>query len=361
MAKNHRRKGVMLVNLGSPDSPKPEDVRRYLAEFLDDPRVVDLPTPLRRGVLNLFILPFRPKRSGEAYSTIWTEEGSPLIVISEKVRDLLDERIELPLSLGMRYGNPSIEEAFEELFERGVDDVLLVPLYPHYAMSSYETVVSKARDVLGELGRDDVALTVQPPFYDDPDYVDALVDVAEPYLEGDFDRLLFSYHGIPERHVRKTDPSGNYCMQSEDCCRMENPAHAFCYRHQCFATTWAFAERAGLDEEQYDVSFQSRLGIRPWLQPYTDKTLERLPGQGVKKLLVICPAFVSDCLETLEEIQMEGRETFLDAGGHEFTYIPCLNENPRWIELLERFVATFEEGGLHEHRSTPTASRSVAG
>lgn len=345
-AAKHRKKGVLLVNLGSPDSTSTADVRRYLREFLSDPRVLDIPAPIRKAILNLFILPFRPRKSAEAYRTIWTDEGSPLIISTYRMADALARQIELPVAVGMRYGNPSSAEGVRQLLARGVRDILLIPLYPHYAMSSYETAVAKVMEVVDELGHSDVTLTVQPPFFDDPDYIQALVDVSAPYLaEHEVDHVLFSYHGIPERHVKKTDPSGCYCLRYEDCCSSArpHPAHAFCYRHQVFATTHAVAAGLGLEKDAYSVSFQSRLGSDPWLQPFTDATLERLPTQGKKHLAILCPAFISDCLETLEEIGVEGRHEFLEAGGKSFVYIPCLNEDPRWIAVLKKFVDTFVE------------------
>lgn len=338
------RPGILLLNLGSPDSTKVEDVRTYLREFLSDPRVIDIPTPIRKMILELFILPFRPKKSAHAYETIWTPEGSPLIVITERVAHKLRERLEdVPVEIGMRYGNPSTEEGIRRLINRGVNDMLVIPLYPHYAMSSYETAMAKALERANAMAPG-MRVTVLPPFYNHPRYIEALYEVARPYLEDakeGFDHLLFSYHGIPERHLKKSDPSGSYCLHYEDCCEREHPAHSVCYRHQCFETTKLLAERARLSPDQYSLSFQSRLGSDPWLSPYTDHQLERLPSQQVKRLLVICPAFVSDCLETLEEINIAGRETFLEAGGKSFRYIPCLNEHDAWIDVLEHFSQQF--------------------
>ncbi len=343
------RHGILLLNLGSPDSTSVPDVRRYLREFLSDERVIDIPGPIRQLVLNLFILPFRPKKSAEAYKEIWTDEGSPLIIMTYRCAELLQERLKIPVEVGMRYGNPSTEDAIRRLKARGVQEVLAIPLYPHYAMSSYETAVAKAQDAIEKVAPE-LRLTIQPPYYKDPDYIDALVDTAKPYLEDkSIDHVLFSYHGIPERHLRKSDPSGCYCLNYENCCDREHPAHAVCYRHQTFATTKAFAARMGMDKGQYSVSFQSRLGRDPWLQPYTDAELERFPTQGIKHIAVICPAFVSDCLETLEEIAMEGQEDFIKAGGKQFTYIPCLNDHPRWIDVLEKFSRDFiEQTSSHE-------------
>lgn len=347
------KQGVLLVNLGSPDSTEVGDVRTYLREFLTDERVLDSSAVVRHAVVNLFILPSRPKDSAEAYEQIWTEDGSPLIVISERVAGLLRERVDLPVALGMRYGNPSTRSALEELARQGVDDVFVIPMYPHYAMSSYETAVAKVRREAEEMSAS-LNLTFQPPFFDDPDYIDAMVETAKPHLEEDYDLVLFSYHGIPERHVRKTDPSGQYCLQDGECCRKKHPAHSFCYRHQVHATTWAFVDKAGIPEDKWQLSFQSRLGNDPWLRPFTDKVLDRLPQQGVKKLVVLSPAFVSDCLETLEELGIRGREDFLAAGGEEFRLVPCLNDNERWIDTLEKFVRNFTEGALvDKHPAVP--------
>jgi ferrochelatase len=348
-------KGVLLINLGSPDSTDVPDVRRYLREFLSDPRVLDVPTPIRQAILNLFILPFRPRDSAEAYEKIWTEEGSPLIHLTYRVAELLGERIDLPIDVGMRYGNPSARSALQRLHNRGIDELFVIPLYPHYAMSSYETAVAKVKDELADLPFE-MDLTFQPPFYDDPDYIDALVTSAEPYLEDDYDHVLFSYHGVPERHIKKGDPSGCYCLQTDDCCVKANPVHAMCYRHQVHATTWAFVEQAGIPDDKWSLAFQSRLGTDPWLEPFTDKTLEHLPSQGKKRVVVLSPAFVSDCLETIEELGMEGREDFLEAGGKSFTLVPCLNEHPRWIDVLEKFVRQYLDDGLEVDRADARAA-----
>lgn len=339
-------RGVLLLNLGSPDSTDPRDVRRYLREFLSDDRVLDAPKLVQQAVLNLLILPFRPKESAHAYEQIWTDEGSPLIVSTYHQRDLLRERFDdLPIELGMRYGTPSTADGIRRLVAQGVDDLFVIPLYPHYAMSSYETAAAKAIEQVQQISPT-CQVTIQPPFFADPDYISALRDVVLPYLETDWDALLFSYHGIPERHVRKSDPSRAWCLQRPDCCDITNAVQGTCYRAQVFATTRALCEAAGIPEDKWFLAFQSRLGRDPWLRPSTDDVLEELPSRGVKKLLVICPAFVSDCLETLEEIDMRGREDFIEAGGHEFTYIPCLNDSPGWIDVLARMVDDWRAGAL---------------
>ncbi len=333
-----KKQGVLLVNLGSPDSPSVPDVRRYLREFLMDPRVLDTPYLIRFFVVNALILPSRPKQSGAAYQSIWWPEGSPLVVLSKRLQALLQKRVQSPVALAMRYQNPSIPHAVESLLSQGVNEVVLVPLFPHYAMSSYETAVERVREVLNKKAPT-ATLKVMPPFYDEPAYIEALVTSAEPHLQKGFDHLLFSYHGLPERHMRKADTTGRHCLKVPNCCEVPSPAHATCYRAQCFKTTAAFVRRAKLATDQYSISFQSRLGREPWLTPYTDKVIEELPKQGKKRLLVICPAFVSDCLETLEEIGMRGRESFIHSGGKDFDLIQCLNEHPKWLDALTELVA----------------------
>ncbi len=327
-------KAVLLVNLGSPDSPSVPDVRRYLNEFLMDGRVIDVAWPLRRFIVGIILIK-RPAESGHAYEKIWTKDGSPLVVTSKHVQAALQERASVPVELAMRYQNPSIKFAVKNLASKGAADVLLIPLFPHYAMSSYESAVVRVQEVAAQFAPQ-MKITVQPPFYDQPDYVTALVASAADFLKRDHDHLLFSYHGIPERHLRKSDPTKCHCLQVENCCEVASPAHAMCYRAQCFATTRAFVKLAGVPEGKYSVSFQSRLGKDPWLKPYTDYELPRLAQEGKKRILVICPAFVSDCLETIEEIGMRGCEQFMAASGKEFTRIPCMNEHPMWIAALEK-------------------------
>jgi len=333
------KQGVLLINLGSPDSTAVTDVRKYLGEFLMDPRVIDSPWPIRWCVVNLAILPTRPAQSAEAYEKIWTHEGSPLIVTSRRVREALQEQLgeEISVELAMRYQSPSIESALTKLLEDGVTDLLVFSMFPHYAMSSFETAVVRAQEVAAKIAPQ-MRLKIAKPYYNDPDYIAALVASAEEPLAASYDHLLFSFHGLPERHLRKTDPTGGHCLTKPDCCKLRCEAHNTCYRAQCFTTVRAFVEVAGIPEEKYSVAFQSRLGRDPWLKPYTDAEFKRLAEQGTKKLLVICPAFVSDCLETLEEIAMRGREIFIEAGGSDLELIPCLNEHPLWLAALEKIV-----------------------
>lgn len=332
----------MLVNLGSPDSTEVKDVRKYLDEFLMDERVIDIPYWKRFLLIKGIILNTRPKKSAAAYKKIWWEEGSPLVVISERFAEKVAARVDVPVALGMRYGSMSIANGLRELESMEVTEVLLVPLYPHYAMSSYETVVEKAREEI-ERHFKGMRMEVLPPFYGDADYIRVMCENLKEHLQ-DFapDHLLFSYHGIPERHIYKSDTTGSHCRIDGHCCNQPSEAHKTCYRHQCLETTKAMAKELALDQSSYSDSFQSRLLKDPWLRPYTDFEIERLAHEGVKKLAVITPAFVSDCLETLEEIAMEGKKEFLAAGGEKFLHIPCLNDHEAWVEVMSEWIKKWE-------------------
>lgn len=334
------KRAVILVNLGSPDSTSVADVKRYLREFLGDERVIDKPgQPFRSILVNQIIVPRRAKNSAHAYQQVWTKDGSPLIVISKSVREKLAARLgaATPVYLAMRYGSPSIASIVGQIAADGIDELLLFPQYPHYAMASWETVVVR---VMEEIARQAPRLrtTTLLPFYADGDYIETLHAVSAPYLERPHDYVLFSYHGLPERHMRKADSSHAHCLTVPDCCDTCSPAHATCYRAQCFATTRAFAARAGIPATKHSISFQSRLKGEPWLSPYTDHEFKRLPAIGVKKLLVMSPAFTADCLETLEELQQQGRDSFLRAGGESFQQIPCPNDHPAMIDFLAKRV-----------------------
>jgi ferrochelatase len=328
-------RAVLLVNLGSPDSPSIPDVRRYLREFLGDERVIDLPAPLRWLLLEGIILPTRPKKSAHAYASIWTPEGSPLMRISESVRNKLSAALgnDVPVYLAMRYGKPSIPDVIDRLVADGIEDVLLIPQYPHYAMSSWETVVERVKDVAAAQAPQ-LGITCLAPFFEDKDYIEVLYAVTAPYLAQPHDHVLFSYHGVPVRHLRKYGCTQGRLADTCECCPPGTRSRATCYRAQVYATTRALAVRAGLSRDRYSVSFQSRLAGEPWCQPFTDEELTFLPKMGVKRLLVMCPAFVADCLETLEEISVAGKETFLAAGGESFQQIPCLNDQAPMIEFL---------------------------
>jgi len=335
-------KAVLLINLGSPDSTNVKDVRKYLDEFLMDERVIDIPYWKRFLLIKGIILNTRPKKSAEAYKKIWWEEGSPLVVISERFKEKVAKKIDIPVGLAMRYGSMNIKNAMQELYDKDVNEILLVPLYPHYAMSSYETVVVKAKEINNEFFPE-IKMDILPVFYKSDDYIGVMSNNLKDHLK-DFshDHILFSYHGIPERHIMKSDVTKSHCKIDEICCNNSSIAHETCYRHQCLETTKAIVKKIGLKEGTYSNSFQSRLLKDPWLKPYTDFELEKLPSKGIKKIAVITPAFVTDCLETLEEIAMEGKSKFLRSGGENFKHIPCLNDNDEWVDVMCSWINNWE-------------------
>lgn len=325
---------LLLVNLGSPASTKVADVRSYLNQFLMDPYVIDLAWPIRRLLVSL-ILVKRPEQSAHAYASIWWDEGSPLVVLSQRLQKaMVKEWTQGPVELAMRYGEPSIETMLTRLAAQGIQKVTLAPLYPQFADSTVTTVIEEAKRVV-RAKRLKLQFSVLQPFYDQPEYLDALVENVRPHLQQEHDHLLLSFHGLPERHLHKLDHTGNHCFKGADCCQTASAqVLATCYRAQCLRTAALFAERLGLPEGKWSVSFQSRLGRAKWIEPYTEARLEALAQQGVKKILVMCPAFVADCIETLEEIGDRGREQFREAGGDELVLIPCLNDDPNWAAAL---------------------------
>lgn len=332
---NKTNKGILLMNLGSPDGTETAQVRKYLNEFLMDKRVIDKSFLFRFLLVKGIITPFRAPKSAEAYKTIWTKEGSPLIEITRQLMYALQQQVEEPVAMAMRYGNPNPKEGFEELLKanKDLEEVVAVPLYPHYAMSSYETAVEYAKEIHKKEGYK-FKLTFVPPFYNHVDYISALEESIKPYLVEPFDHLLFSYHGVPGRHLQKTDPTNSHCLSTAGCCEQPSQAHSTCYRHQCLVTTQLLTQALGIPAEKYSISFQSRLG-KGWLEPFTDVRLEEMPKEGIKKLLVICPAFISDCLETLEEIEIRGKEIFMEAGGETYKMVPCLNVQQPWVNALK--------------------------
>lgn len=325
------KKGVLLINLGSPDSTDVQDVRKYLREFLMDPLVIDSPYLIRKFVVELAILPKRPAASAEAYKKIWWEEGSPLIVLSKRLQKKLGEKTLIPIALGMRYQNPSIQSAMQELYDQGVREVLVIPLYPQYTMSSTETVVLKTNELQKKFFKD-LNLTFLNSFYNRPDYIKVLADRIREQLPENFDKLLFSYHGIPERHDKKAVEKSKKFPELK----------IKTYRDQCYETTELVRNELNLPEEKVMVSFQSRLGKDPWIKPYTDFVLKDFPAEGVKNIAVVAPAFVSDCLETLEEIAMGYEELFRESGGEKYTYLECLNDSDAWVEVLLKWINGWE-------------------
>ncbi len=332
--------GLLVVNVGTPDAPETAPVRRYLGEFLSDPRVVDIPAVPRWLLLHGVILRLRPKVSAEAYRKVWMAEGSPLFVHSRRFSQALGEALgeRWVVELAMRYGNPSIDSALTRLRAAGVDRLVVMPVFPQYASATTGTVLEAVYQTIAE--RWNVpSVAVVPPFYDEPDFLDAFAERARPVLaEARPDHVLFSFHGLPERQVRKSDEGRGHCLASPGCCDRIGPENRNCYRAQCFFTARAMAERLGLSPDGFGVTFQSRLGRTPWIGPHTDEVIERLAKAGKRRLAVVCPAFVADCLETLEEIAMRAKEQFVEAGGEELVLVPSLNDDPAWVSAAARLA-----------------------
>ena len=331
--------GVLLVNLGTPDSPRAGDVRRYLRQFLSDPLVIDLPAPARWLLLHAVILPFRPRRSAAAYASIWTQGGSPLLVHSRAFAEGLAKELGegFVVELAMRYGRPNVASALRRLAAAGVTRLVMLPLFPQHAASSSGSAIEHVRE---EIER--VVELAEPAvlgaFYADPVFVGALWEASRERLRAfDPDHVLLSFHGVPERHVLRADPTRSHCLAQEDCCTTGDST-SWCYRAQCFATARAFAQAAGLAAERTSVAFQSRLGRTPWIRPYLDDRLVELAASGVRRLTVLCPSFVADCLETLEEIGLRGRDRWSELGGTGFELVPCLNAHPAWVAGVAGWV-----------------------
>jgi ferrochelatase len=349
--------GLLLINLGTPDAPTTPAVRRYLREFLSDPRVIDINPVGRALLLNLIILPTRPAKSAEAYRKVWDDtRGSPLLAYSRELTAGVAAKLggSWRVELGMRYGNPSIASALTALRSAGVDRIVVLPLYPQYAASSTATSVARVMELAGQTW-DTVPLDFVPAFYADPGFLAAFAAVAAPALaQARPDHVLFSFHGLPERQIQKSDPSGSHCLRDASCCNAITDINKNCYRAQCYFTARELASRLGVTD--YTVCFQSRLGRTPWITPHTDVLLDELAKQGKKRLAVLCPAFVADCLETLEEIGMRAREQFKAAGGDELTLVPSLNATPAWIDAVCAMAERHAARGDKNHRDTETQS-----
>lgn len=334
--------GVLLVQLGTPDSTDVSDVRRYLREFLSDPRVLDIPAAARALLLNAVILPFRPRRSAEQYEQIWTDEGSPLTIHTEALASRLQEVLgdDYLVAFGMRYQNPTLESAVTQLIAAGSHQVVVVPLFPQYSSAATGSALEEALQVLGRRWNVPSVKTVSD-FFDDSGFVESVAEVARPLIASfDPDHVLFSYHGLPEKHVKKSDPSGEWCLKRSDCCEEMLEVNRFCYRAQCFATTRAVAAELALSTNDCSTAFQSRLAGQKWIEPYTDVEIERLYAQGVRRLAVLTPSFTADCLETLEEIGIRLRRQWNDIGGEELLLVPCVNAEPRWVRAVADLVRT---------------------
>ncbi len=332
--------GLLLINLGTPESPRTTDVRRYLREFLTDPRVIDIAGWRRWLIVNLLILPFRPKQSGEAYAKIWTEQGSPLLLFSreltEKVRQRMGDGVRVDLA--MRYGKPSIADALDGFRSAGIERIVVFPLYPQYSSAATGSSIEK---VFGEASKlwNAPYLQIVPPFYDHPAFIDSCAEVARPVIERvEPERVYFSFHGLPERQVIKSDDTAGHCLRRDDCCDRIVEANRNCYRAQCFATAYLLADKLGVPNEQCVVCFQSRLGRDPWIRPYTDELLAEHARQGCKRAVILSPAFVADCLETLEELGIRGLETWRENGGEILELVPGINASDRWADAVIRIA-----------------------
>ena len=326
------KKGLLLINLGTPDSTSRRDIKRYLREFLIDKRVIDVPAVVRYFLVYGLIVPFRSKNTAHAYQSIWTSRGSPLMVYTQDLVMSTQQRLggQYHVALGMRYGAPSIEQALDEL--KTCDEITIVPLYPQYSSAATGSSIEEVMRVLSH--RNVIpSLRVVRDFYNHPDYILSQSEVIRSHLSNNY-HLLFSYHGIPERHIIK---AGCDTVCANDChlVKLKNPA---CYRAQCFETSRLLAKELKLDAHQYTTAFQSRLGKTPWIKPYTDKVLSELIERGTQHLAVVCPSFTVDCLETLEEIGMRLKERWIDLGGREFALIPCLNTHKSWVETIAKWA-----------------------
>ena len=337
--------GALLINLGTPESPTASAVKEYLAEFLMDPLVIDIAKPFRWALVHGAILRTRPEKTAAQYQQVWTERGSPLLFhsldLAEKVQTQLGK--DFKVAVGMRYGNPSLRQAAEKLIEAGVEKIVAFPLYPQYSLAATESSSRELCDVLKKIGWNGPVSFISD-FYEDPRFIDAAAEAAERKLaESKPDFIVFSFHGLPERQVRKTDSSGKHCLAAKSCCDGMTEVNRNCYRAQCFATARALSQRLNLDQAKTAVAFQSRLGRTPWIQPFTDHLYESLPKRGVRRLAVLCPSFVADCLETLEEVQIRGKKQFLAAGGEELALIPCVNSSDPWADGVASFIQEYSQ------------------
>lgn len=331
--------GVLLINLGTPDSPKTADVRKYLTQFLNDARVIDINPIARFFLVNTIIVPFRASKSAKLYEQIWTKEGSPLLTNSIKVKELLQQELgnAYQVELGMRYQKPSIESALEALRKNSVEQIIILPLYPQYASSSTGSSVEEALRIIQKWEVTPTIKTISK-FYDEPDFIEACVAIASKYNLEDYDYYLFSYHGLPERQIKKASAhyGGNAC-QLDTCCDTITKSNQYCYRANCFETTRQLVKQLNIPEGKYETTFQSRLDDK-WLKPYSDKVVAQKAREGKKKLLVFSPAFTADCLETIYEIGTEYNDIFKEHGGEKITLVESLNAHPKWIEALKNMV-----------------------
>lgn len=333
---NSIKTGVLLINLGTPDSPSVGHVRSYLSQFLNDPRVIDIPWLLRKMLVNLIIVPFRAPKSAKVYKKLWTDQGSPLLYYSERVKGLLQAELgtDYEVHLAMRYKNPSIPDVLEQMRKRNYDKITVVTMFPQYASASTGSAIEEVLRIVQKwwVIPD---LKVVSQYYDDPLYIDAFVERGRKYNFADYDHVLFSYHGLPERQLDKVYEQG--LCHDKDCDHHITNENKFCYKATCYATTRLLAAKLNISDEKYTVCFQSRLD-EGWVKPYSDKVVIECAKKGMKKLLVFSPAFTADCLETIIEIGEEYQELFHEHGGDKVQLVESLNDHPVWVQCLKSLV-----------------------
>ncbi len=337
MAKTDKT-GILLINLGTPDAPNKSDVRRYLTQFLTDERVIDFPWMKRQLLVRGIIVPFRTANSTKLYQELWTNHGSPLLYYGERLRDGIQDRVgtEVPVALGMRYQNPSIAEALDTLWKQDVTNLIVFPLFPHYASAS---TGSAFEVVLREVAKRQVipSLSFIQDYYDHEDFLQVIVNHSKDFDLNSYDHILFSYHGLPQRQLVKADDH-QHCLKAKDCCQAIGLHNRHCYSAQSYATTQALARKLSLEPDQYTTCFQSRLGKDPWTQPYTSAVLKQRASQGDKRMLVFSPAFVADCLETTIEVGVEYQQEFEAMGGEKLDLVPSLNDDPLWMDAVLKII-----------------------
>lgn len=354
MNKNNAKTGVLLVNVGTPDSTSTGDVRKYLREFLMDKRVIDIPFLSRWLLINFIVAPFRAPKSAKEYRKLWTDRGSPLLYHAQDLRDRLSENMDgsqYQIEIAMRYQSPSIDQALAAFKKADVRKIIVLPLFPQYASASTGTVADKVMEITKEW-QVIPSITFINEFVDHPLFLEAWAEIGKEMVEkDDYDIYLFSYHGLPERQILKAS-SGGYCQLSDKCCSIRTKKNQYCYRAQCFYTTRSLTRKLGLPEEKVKTSFQSRLLKDPWIKPYTDEVIKELAAQGKKKVLAFSPAFVADCLETTVEVGDEYQELFKSLGGEKWDLVPSLNSNSTWVECVKDLILQNSEQGLPEKQLT---------
>ncbi len=349
------KKGILLVNLGTPDSFKPSDVYKYLIEFLTDPRVIDLPYFKRQLLVRGIIVPFRYKQSAKCYKQIWTDQGSPLLTYGKQLQQLLQESMgeNYVVKLAMRYQSPSLEKALNAFQKENIHDLTILPLFPQYSSACTGSIYEKAFSILSKW-QVMPSLRFVSDFYSQKNFIEAHVERGKSHNLEDYDHILFSFHGLPEKLITKADTS-NLCLKCTTCCDRISSKNEKCYRAQCFKTAHLIAGGLKLPQNKYSITFQSRLGKDPWLSPYTAKVLEEFPKKGIKKVLVFCPSFICDCLETLYEMEVENDELFKEHGGEKLTLVESLNTHPLWIKALKEIALDSQEIPTSKPNDTPKA------